>query len=147
MQGNEFKSVLDEIEVNKNKSCVLEGYRALSNFNAVTASVIEPLQSTTPGRNKDSTWWANAFQEHSDMVQDRSCAPTAPHPDGPLTLAKLKEELRRGLSLKELCCLRRKFAFDHHPDRGAATNRNLSSRNLSIANDLIDQAIQEMSCK
>ena len=63
------------------------------------------------------------------------------------SLAQLREKLGHDLSIDELCSLRRKFAFEHHPDRLPASEYSSATSRLAIANDLIDLAIQNIGDK
>ena len=51
--------------------------------------------------------------------------------------------LTPALGAKDLERIRREFALANHPDRAAPAARDLATRRMTIANTLIDQALQD----
>jgi hypothetical protein len=51
--------------------------------------------------------------------------------------------LAKAMTARELERIRRDFALANHPDRVVAAQRDLATRRMSLANMLIDQALQE----
>jgi hypothetical protein len=58
-----------------------------------------------------------------------------------LSLGELRSELNMAVSVLQMRRLRRRFAAGCHPDRCAAGGNMRATKELQIANDLIDQAI------
>lgn len=147
MRNSEFKTVLDGIE-SSGSDFLLRGRgntQALSHFKALSASVIQQSIQDDAGSAGNHSWWAKVFEETADVAHGGNTGSVAAADDRPaLTLAQLKITIVQDLSLKELGDLRRRFAIDHHPDRAGAGKRDLSSCDMSLANDLIDRAIENL---
>lgn len=67
-------------------------------------------------------------------------------PSQPVDALGLARELglRPGLDAKELTRLRRAFALKNHPDRLDPTLRDLATHRMTLANSLIDEAMQRI---
>ena len=151
MQGNAFKTILEQLEANGDPMSGWNSAHGLNQFEAMTTSVFGAANSKNAGRGKLWTAAMSAYAD-DDYVRDdyvrydyvRDDMPVIPQTEPPSTLAQLREKLGADLSIGELCSLRRKFAFEHHPDRLAATERNTATARLATANDLIDLAIRNI---
>ena len=64
----------------------------------------------------------------------------------PLSLSELKEQITRATSIAELGCLRRRFARCSHPDRYNDTEDSNATREMAVANQMIDEAISSIRC-
>ena len=72
-------------------------------------------------------------------------APAAMPPPPACDREAIAEELRLTpeLAARDLERIRREFALGNHPDRVAPADRDLATRRMTLANTLIDQALQE----
>ena len=144
MQGNAFKTILEQLEAAGDP---LSGYNpadSLNQFEAMSASVFGSANSKGAGNGR---LWTAAIGAYADDDYVRDSTPVFSQAERPSSLAQLREKLGADLSIGELCRLRRKFAFEHHPDRLPANERHSATAKLAIANDLIDLAIQNTSQK
>ncbi len=139
MQANAFKELLDKPEASEDPWEVGNSAFNLKRFDAMSALVFAlPCSKNTGIGNR----WTKAHSAYADNDDVEDSMPVPVQPARPMPLAQLKANLRRNLSIKELNRLRRKFAFEHHPDRASTAERNSASRRLAIANDLVDLAIR-----
>ncbi len=144
-----FNQILAEIEAS-DPPALRAGQRyarALHQFEAMSAVVSEAPTSEKSVHADRPSWWetliADAMEqtpEQPETLQDKARRQ-------PLTLAQLKKKLRHATSHQELHRLRRRFALDHHPDLAPQFRRDVSARELSIVNDLIDQALRDADRK
>lgn len=65
-------------------------------------------------------------------------------PERTMTMANLKEHIDKTNSIRELSDLRRRFAAANHPDHASTQERERANVDMTIANALIDQAIQRL---
>lgn len=144
MQGNVFKALLEQLEATGDPLPGCNPAHSLNQFEAMTASVFGLANSKDAG---NGNWWTAAISAYADNDHVRDSMSVISQAERPASLAQLREKLGHDLSIGELCSLRRKFAFEHHPDRLPATERNSASSRLAIANDLIDLAIQNTGHK
>lgn len=145
MQTNTFKALLDKFEVSEDPQAVGNYAYSLKQFDALTASAFALPYSKNTGIGNRWTKAHSAYADNDDIEDSIPVLPVLPvlvQPTGPTSLAQLKADLRQDLSIKELSRLRRRFAFENHPDRTPAAERISASRRLAIANDLVDLAIQ-----
>ncbi len=146
MQGSAFKTILEQPEATGDLMSGWNSADGLNQFEAMTTSVFGSAKSKDAERGKLWTAAMSAYADddyvRDDYVEDRM--PVIPQTVPPSTLAQLREKLGANLSIGELRSLRRKFAFEHHPDRLAPTERNQATARLATANDLIDLAIQNI---
>ncbi|MCP4185160.1 MAG: hypothetical protein GY761_17925 [Hyphomicrobiales bacterium] len=148
MQGSAFKTILEQPEATGDPMSGWNPVDNLNQFEAMSASVFTSANSKTAG---NGNLWTAAMSAYADNDNDdddvEDSMPVISQTEPPSTLAQLREKLGHDLSIGELCSLRRKFAFEHHPDRLAPTERNQATSRLATANDLIDLAIQNIGHK
>jgi hypothetical protein len=144
VQGNAFKTILEQLEATGPPLPGCNPAHNLNDFAAMTASVFGPAKSKDAG---NGNLWTAAIRAYADDDHVRDSMPVFSQAKRPSSLAQLREKLGHDLSIGELCSLRRKFAFEHHPDRLPAIERNSATSRLAIANDLIDLAIQNIGHK
>jgi hypothetical protein len=72
-------------------------------------------------------------------------APTAAPPPAACDSETIAHELQLApeLTARDLERIRREFALANHPDRVAPLDRDLATRRMTLANMLIDKALQE----
>jgi len=146
LSGNTFKTVLDEIgkdALASLQSAYHQGYvrkkfnqRAATAFFSNTPESAGPANAGAPRRTE--------YEEHASSGH----TPRQPlrHDPAPVTLptalVELKENLKKNPPARALRILRRRFAMDRHPDRFHAFDREQATREMAIANDLIDRALR-----
>ena len=144
MQGVAFKDILEQLEANGD---LFPGWKladSLNRFEAMGASVFGSPNSQAAGNGNLWTAATSAYGDH-DYVEDSM--PVIPQAKRATSLAQLRKKLGHDLSIGELSSLRRKFAFENHPDRLPETERDTATSRLAIANDLIDLAIEKIGRK
>ena len=139
MQTSAFKALLDKLLASDEPQAVDIYAYGQNQFDAMAASVFTLPYSKNAGIGNR---WTQAHGAYADNDYVEESIPVPDQPAHLTPLAELKANLTQDLSIKELCRLRRQFAFEHHPDRAPAVERISASRRLAIANDLVDLAIQ-----
>ena len=139
MQGITFKTILEQLEANGDLLSAWHAVHGVSGFDALAASVSWTADSKDAANGGVS---GSAMGAYADNVITREARPVRPQTRRAMSLAQLREKLGSGLSIGELRSLRRRFAFEHHPDRLPANEREAANSRLAMANDLIDLAIQ-----
>ena len=86
----------------------------------------------------------SATEALSRIYADERAHAAAP-PPAACDRETIAKELRLDpqLTARELERIRREFALANHPDRVAPLDRDLATRRMTLANMLIDQALQE----
>ena len=79
----------------------------------------------------------------SAYLDERTFAATSPPPASDPEAIAAELRLTPQLTTKELVRIRREFALANHPDRVAPGHRDLATRRMTLANALIDRALQD----
>ena len=85
----------------------------------------------------------SATEALSRIYDDSAPAATPPPPACDRETIAGELRLTPELTARDLERIRREFALANHPDRVAPLDRDLATRRMTLANTLIDQALQE----
>ena len=138
MQASIFKTILEYPEAADDLLSGRNSAERFTRFAAMAASVLASANSKPAEKSNVSMAAMNAYAEDEYVKQSK---PVLPPVERPISLAQLREKLGTDLSIAELHRLRRKFAFQHHPDRLPKSQHHTATTQLATANALIDLAI------
>jgi hypothetical protein len=111
-------------------------------FAAEASSASEQLLSVLNGAGDSSSDYAPAGRLNRLYAEGSAAAQADQSPPDDRDSIARELRLHSGLSIAQLHRLRRDFASRNHPDRLPEILRELATRRMTLANELIDQALK-----
>ena len=144
MHNHGFRRILDNILLGKRTDLQsIESHnRTVNQLKAASAASFEPQRQGPSRFSANGGYVVEATKLHNETAADACAGGSKPAASTGMTLQQLQQALKNRPPRADINRLRRKFALANHPDRACETHRKTLSVRLSVANNLIDEALK-----